>query len=147
MRRETGVPILAVLLFAAGLSPYMLHGQSKAVPADDNKLTAELNDELSDVEADDALVEAGTVEAEIDADLHKGKDIDYGALEAVMERDGTSVEEVVHHAVEEAEAEEGEHLVFFLAGKPVNAKAAAVHTVADLRGHVDHEKAQRTLRF
>jgi hypothetical protein len=146
MRRKTSVQMLAILLFAGVLSPHLLQGQSKGVPDDDNKLTAELNDELSDVEADDALVDAETVEADIDADLHKGKDIDYEALEAVMERDGTTVEKVVHQAVEEVEAEEGEHLGVLLAGQQVHRKAAAVKSVALLRGHVDHEKESRTFR-
>ena len=146
MTRQTSMRMMAVLVIAGAVAmgPKLLHGQDKSVPDDDNTLTAELNAELSDVETEDELVDAGKVEEQIDKDLHNSKLIDYDALETLMEEDGTTVEKVVHHAVEEAEADGGEQLSFYQAGKQVNGKAVADHTVADLRGHADHQRAPKT---
>jgi|SRR5579859_2676434 len=148
MTRQTSVRILAVFLIAAGLTvrPHPLRGQGKSVPADDNKLTAELESELSDVEAEDEAVDESTVEGQIDADLRKSTQIDYDALEKEMERDHTTIGDVILEAAEEAEADAGEHLAFAPEGdKKVNAKSVAKHFVADVRVHHDHVKEQRTL--
>lgn len=148
MTRQTSGRILAVLLVAAGLAlrPHPLHGQGKSVPADDNKLAAELNEELSDVEAEDQLVEEATVEEQIDADLRKSTQIDYDALEKEMELGHTTIKDVILAAVEEAEAD-GEHLAAFATAdnKKVNAKSVAKHFVADVDVVHDHVKEQRTL--
>jgi hypothetical protein len=151
MATQTGARILAVLLVAAGLLllPHPLRGQGKPVPADDNKLVAELDEELSDVEAEDGLVDEETVEEQIEADLKKSTLIDYGALEAAMERDGTTIEKVILVAVKQAEEEAGEGLATFAgaADKKVNAKSVKRHFVADVRGHVDHERDQSGFRM
>jgi hypothetical protein len=151
MTRQTNVRILAVLLVAAGLAlrTHPLRGQGKPVPGDDNKLTAELNDELSDVEAENELVDEATVKEQIDADLRKSTQIDYDALEAVMERDSTTIEQVIGDAVEQAEADAGERLAAFApAGdKRVNARSVANHFVPDVRGHVDHQKERKSFRL
>jgi hypothetical protein len=151
MTRQTSARIFAVLLVAAGLSllPHPLRGQDKSVPADDNKLVAELNEELSDVEAEDGLLDEETVEEQIEADLKKSTLIDYDALEAAMERDGTTIEKVILVAVKQAEADAGEGLAAFVpAGdKKVNPRSVKRHFVADLRGRVDHERDQSGFRM
>src|ERR1035438_3631512 len=110
MTRQTSVRILGVLLVAAGLAlrPHPLRGQDKPVPADYNQLTAELDSELSNVEAEDELVDEATVEEQIDADLKKSTQIDYDALESEMEQGGTTIEKVIRDAVEQAEADRSE---------------------------------------
>jgi hypothetical protein len=150
MTRQPSVRILVVLLVAAGLSlrPLPLRGQGKPVPADDNKLIAELNEELSDVEAEDELVEEDTVEEQIDADLRKSTQIDYDALETEMERDHTTIKDVILEAVKhaEAEAEAGEQLAALApAGdKKVNAKSVANYAVAGFKMHHDNVKPRST---
>jgi len=150
MTRRVNVRILAVLLVAAGLAlrPGPLRGQDKSVPADDNKLTADLDSELSDVEAEDGLIDEATVEEQIDADLRKSTQIDYDALETEMEQGGTTIEKVIRDAVEQAEVDAGEQMAAFAqaANKKVNAKSAAKHFVADVRVVHDHVKEERKLR-
>jgi hypothetical protein len=150
MTRQTSVRILAVLLVATGLAlrPHPLRGQEKSVPADDSKLLADLDSELSDVEAEDELVEEATVEEQIDADLRKSTYIDYDALETEMEQGGTTIEKVILDAVQQAEADAGEQVAAFAqAGKKkVNAKSVAKHFVADVRVVHDHVKEERKLR-
>jgi hypothetical protein len=151
MTGQTGARIFAVLLVATGLLflPHPLRGQDKSVPSDDNKLVAELNEELGDVEAEDELVDEETVEEQIEADLKKSTLIDYGALEAAMERDGTTIEKVILVAVKQAEDDAGEGLAAFAwaADKKVNAKSVKRHFVADVRGRVDHERDQSGFRL
>jgi hypothetical protein len=57
------------------------------------------------------------------------------------------IEQVILDAVAQAEAEEGEQMAAFLqaGNKKVNAKSVAVHAVADLRGHADHQKERPAL--
>ncbi len=149
MTTQTSVRILAVLLVAAGLAlrPHLLRGQGKPVPADDNKLTAELDSELSDVEAEDELVDEATVEEQIEADLEKSTQIDYAALEAEMQRGGTTIRALILEAVKEAEADAGEGLATFAqaGAKKVNAGSAGKHFVADVKVVHDHVKEERKL--
>jgi hypothetical protein len=148
MTRQTSARHLAILLIATGLAfrPIPLRGQGKPVPADDNQLIAELNEELSDVEGEDELVDEAPVEEQIESDLEKSTQIDYDALEKEMERDHTTIKEVILEAVEQAEAEGGEQLAGLPpeGGKKVNAKSVAKHFVADVNTVHDHVKEQRT---
>ena len=143
--------ILAVWLVAASLPLRLLplYGEDKPVPADDDALTAELDDELSTIEAEDSLVDEDTVEKQIVEALRQSNHIDYDALEREMEQDHTTVWNVILDAVREAGADakaSGEHLAAVAPSseKKVNAKEVAKHFVADVRVHHDHVKEQKT---
>ncbi len=150
MTRQASIYLLAVSLVVLGLAlhPQQLHGQDKAVPQDDNALVAELNGELSDVAAEDELVDEATVEHQIEADLRESAEIDYNALEEEMEQGGTTIDNLILKAVKQAEADEGEQIAVFAqaGGKQVNGKSVERHFVADVRIIHDHVKENRRLR-
>lgn len=105
MPKRMIVLIVVVVLSVACLTlrPTPLYGQDKPVPRDDKELVRDLDDELSAIEEEDTPLEEDEVKAQILEALHANKDIDFDALEAELEADGSSIEDVLDCAVNQAE--------------------------------------------
>jgi hypothetical protein len=74
----------------------------------DAQLRQALDQELAALENDHSVEDDGALDNDILTALKSGHLIDYSDLEATMADDGTTVEEVVKHAVEEADEQDSE---------------------------------------
>lgn len=96
---------LGCLLVTAGLtlSPIQAYGETRCEKLTDAQLRQALDQELEALENDRSEEADGALENEILTALKNGHLIDYNDLERTMADDGTTVEDVVKEAVEEAD--------------------------------------------
>ena len=105
MKNHKAKKMLGVLLVTAGLtlSPVRAYSATRCEKMTDDELRKALDQELSALESDHDEEDDAAVENDILSALKNGHLVDYKDLEATMADDGTSVEEVVHQACEEAD--------------------------------------------
>ena len=108
MKKRKLARILGGLLVTAGLalSPRAAYGQTRCEKLSDAQLRQALDQELTALEHDRTEENDAALDNEILTALKNGHLIDYNDLEATMADDGTTVEDVVKHAVEEADEQD-----------------------------------------
>jgi hypothetical protein len=113
MKNRKLVRRLGGLLVTAGLvlSPSAAYSDTRCEKLSDAQLRQALDQELAALENDRTEEDDATLDNDILMALKNGHLIDYNDLEATMADDGTTVEDVVKHAVEEADEQDsaGEH--------------------------------------
>lgn len=99
---------LGGFLVTAGLvlSPSAAYSETRCEKMNDAQLRQALDQELAALENDHSEEADGALENDILAALKNGHLIDYNDLEATMADDETTVEDVVKHAVEEADEQD-----------------------------------------
>jgi len=107
MKKQTA-RTLGGLLVTVGLvlSPSAAYSETKCEKLSDAQLRQALDQELAALENDRTLEDDGALDNEIVRALKNGHLVDYADLEATMADDGTTVEDVVKHAVDEADEED-----------------------------------------
>ncbi len=105
MNKRKLAGILGGLLLTAGLalSPLPAYSATRCEKMTDDQLRQALNQELAALESDHTEEDDAELENDILTALKSGHLIDYADLEATMADAGTTVEDVVLHAVEEAD--------------------------------------------
>jgi hypothetical protein len=108
MKKRNLAKTLGGLVLTAGLAlrPGAAYGDTRCEKMTDAELRQALDQELAALENDHNDEEDGALGNDILAALKNGHLIDYKDLEQTMADDGTSVEEVVKHAVEEADQQD-----------------------------------------
>jgi hypothetical protein len=112
MKKRKLARTLGGLLVTAGLvlSPSAAYSETQCEKMKDAQLKQALDQELAALENDHSDEADGALENDILTALKNGHLIDYNDLEATMADDETTVEDVVKHAVEEAdEQDSAEH--------------------------------------
>jgi hypothetical protein len=108
MKKRKLARILGGLLVTAGLvlSPSAAYSDTRCEKLSDAQLRQALDQELATLENNRTEEDDGALDNEILTSLKNGHLIDYNDLEATMADDGTTVEDVVKHAVEEADEQD-----------------------------------------
>ena len=93
----------------------------------DAQLRQALDQELAALESDRTEEDDAALDNDILSALKNGHLIDYSDLEATMADDGTTVEDVVKHAVEEADEQDsaGEHAQAAIGWMPISRRGKA----------------------
>jgi hypothetical protein len=120
---------LGGLLVAAELvlSPSAAYSETRCEKLSEAQLRQALDQELAALENDRTEEDDAALDNEILTSLKNGHLIDYNDLEATMADDGTTVEDVVKHAVEEADERDsaGEHAQAAIGWTPVSRRGKA----------------------
>lgn len=105
MKKRKLARTLGGLVVMAGLvlSPSVAYSETRCEKMTDAQLRQALDQELASLENNHTDEADGALENDILAALKSGHLIDYSDLEATMADDETTVEDVVKHAVEEAD--------------------------------------------
>ena len=108
MKKRKLARTLGGLLVTAGLvlSPSAAYSETQCEKMNDAQLKRALDQELAALENDRSDEADGALENDIVTALKNGHLIDYNDLEATMADDETTVEDVVKHAVEEADEQD-----------------------------------------
>jgi hypothetical protein len=120
---------LSGLLVTAGLvlSPIVAYSDTRCEKLSDAQLRQALDQELAALESDRTEEDDAALDNDILSALKNGHLIDYSDLEATMADDGTTVEDVVKHAVEEADEQDsaGEHAQAAIGWMPISRRGKA----------------------
>jgi hypothetical protein len=110
MKKRKLARTLGGFVVTAGLvlSPSAAFSETRCEKMTDAQLRQALDQELATLENDHSDEADGVLENDILTPLKNGHLIDYNDLEATMADDGTTVEDVVKHAVEEADEQDSE---------------------------------------
>jgi hypothetical protein len=108
MKKRKLAKTLGGLLVAAGLvlSPSAAYSETRCEKMTDAQLRQALDQELAALENDHSVEDDAALDNDILTALKSGHLIDYKDLEATMADDETTVEDVVKHAVEEADEQD-----------------------------------------
>ena len=108
MKKSKLARTLGGFLVTAGLvlSPSAAYSETRCEKMTDAQLRQALDQELAALENDQSEEADGALDNEILTALKDGHLIDYSDLEATMADDETTVEDVVKHAVEEADEQD-----------------------------------------
>lgn len=116
-------------LLATGLtlSPVAAYSDTRCEKLTDAQLRQALDQELAALESDRTEEDDAALDNNILTALKNGHLIDYNDLEATMADDGTTVEDVVKHAVEEADEQDstGEHAPAATGWMPISRRGKA----------------------
>jgi hypothetical protein len=106
MKKRGVARTLGGFVITAGLvlSPSAAYSETQCEKSTDAQLRQALDQELAALEKDHTEEEDGALDHEILAALKNGHLVDFNDLEQTMADDGTTVEDVVKNAVEEADA-------------------------------------------
>jgi len=120
---------LSGLLVTAGLvlSPIVAYSDTRCEKLSDAQLRQALDQELAALESHRREEDDAALDNDILSALKNGHLIDYSDLEATMADDGTTVEDVVKHAVEEADEQDsaGEHAQAAIGWMPISRRGKA----------------------
>jgi hypothetical protein len=108
MKKRKLARTLGSLLVTAGLtlSSVPAYSETRCEKLTDDQLRKALDQELADLENDRTEEDDAALDNDILTALKNGHLIDYSDLEATMADDGTTVEDVVHQAVEDADEQD-----------------------------------------
>jgi hypothetical protein len=129
MKQHKLARTLSELLVTAGLvlSPIVAYSDTRCEKLSDAQLRQALDQELAALESDRTEEDDAALDNDILSALKNGHLIDYSDLEATMADDGTTVEDVVKHAVEEADEQDsaGEHAQAAIGWMPISRRGKA----------------------